>query len=68
MSMSDARLDVRVLAAEWLKDPAFKAEYDALEKEFAVASDRIRARMASPETKLTLQDTLADNSHASTTL
>jgi hypothetical protein len=43
MSMSDARLDVRVLAAEWLKDPAFRAEYDALEEEFSLAAALMRA-------------------------
>jgi hypothetical protein len=43
MSMSDARLDVRVLAAEWLKDPAFKAEYDAMEEEFSLAAPLMRA-------------------------
>jgi ribosome-binding protein aMBF1 (putative translation factor) len=29
---------------EWMKDPAFVAEYDALEEEFALASSLIKAR------------------------
>jgi ribosome-binding protein aMBF1 (putative translation factor) len=29
---------------EWLKDPKFKAEYDALEEEFALAQALIEAR------------------------
>jgi DNA-binding XRE family transcriptional regulator len=31
---------------EWRKDPAFLAEYDALEEEFALAGALIRARAA----------------------
>jgi ribosome-binding protein aMBF1 (putative translation factor) len=42
--MNATRLDVRVLAAEWLKDPVFKAEYDALEEEFSLAAALMRAR------------------------
>lgn len=33
-------------AMEWRKDPAFMAEYDALEDEFALAGALIRARAA----------------------
>ena len=32
--------------AEWMKDPAFRAEYDALEDEFAMMSALIKARTA----------------------
>src|ERR1700735_5022743 len=32
------------LHADWMKDPAYRAEYDALESEFALAAARIRAR------------------------
>ena len=32
------------LHEEWMKDPAFRAEYDALEEEFSLAAALIRAR------------------------
>jgi transcriptional regulator with XRE-family HTH domain len=32
------------IAKRWMKDPAFKAAYDALEEEFALARELIRAR------------------------
>jgi len=44
--------DMRILIpaeevhAEWTKDPAFRAEYDALEDEFAMMSAPIKARNA----------------------
>jgi ribosome-binding protein aMBF1 (putative translation factor) len=42
--MSNERIPVREAAKEWLKDPAFRAEYEALEPEFALASALIEAR------------------------
>jgi ribosome-binding protein aMBF1 (putative translation factor) len=42
--MSTKRIAVREAAKEWLKDPEFRAEYDALEEEFALASALITAR------------------------
>jgi hypothetical protein len=42
--MMNARLDVSEIAKEWMKDPAFKAEYDALEEEFSAAAARICSR------------------------
>ena len=36
--------DVRDLRVGWMKDPAYRGEYDALEAEFAIASALIRAR------------------------
>jgi ribosome-binding protein aMBF1 (putative translation factor) len=36
---------------EWRKDPAFVAEYDALEEEFALADTLIRARAAADMTQ-----------------
>jgi ribosome-binding protein aMBF1 (putative translation factor) len=42
--MSTKRIAVREAAKEWLKDPEFRAEYDALEGEFALASALIAAR------------------------
>ena len=35
------------LSAEWMKDPEYKAAYDALEEEFALASAVIEARIKS---------------------
>lgn len=32
------------MVADWKKDPAFKAEYDALEDEFALFDEAIKAR------------------------
>ena len=32
------------LKQEWLKDPAFKAEYDALAPEFEIAAELVKAR------------------------
>jgi ribosome-binding protein aMBF1 (putative translation factor) len=42
--MSTASLKVSELAKDWLKDPEFKAEYDALEDEFNLAPALIQAR------------------------
>jgi transcriptional regulator with XRE-family HTH domain len=35
---------IRDLHAEWMKDPAYQRDYDALEPEFALATALIRAR------------------------
>jgi hypothetical protein len=56
--MSNERLNVRELAAEWLKDPAFKAEYDALEEEFSLASAAVRARNGASMTQEQLAATM----------
>jgi ribosome-binding protein aMBF1 (putative translation factor) len=37
-------IPVEEAAKQWLKNPAFVAEYDALEEEFALATAMIRAR------------------------
>lgn len=42
--MSSGRIAMRDIAKEWLKDPEFRAEYEALEPEFALASALIEAR------------------------
>jgi ribosome-binding protein aMBF1 (putative translation factor) len=42
--MSSARIPMREIAREWLKDPELRAEYEALEPEFALASALIEAR------------------------
>ena len=34
------------MVAEWLQDPAFKAEYDSLEEEFALFDALVEARKA----------------------
>jgi ribosome-binding protein aMBF1 (putative translation factor) len=42
--MSSGRIAMRGIAEEWLKDPELRAEYEALEPEFALASALIEAR------------------------
>jgi transcriptional regulator with XRE-family HTH domain len=42
--MSRRFTPVEELASEWMKDPEFRAAYDALEDEFALASALIEAR------------------------
>jgi hypothetical protein len=42
--MGSVRIAMRKIAEEWLKDPEFRAEYEALEPEFALASALIEAR------------------------
>jgi ribosome-binding protein aMBF1 (putative translation factor) len=42
--MSREPIAVREAAKEWLKDPEFRAAYQALEEEFALASALIEAR------------------------
>jgi ribosome-binding protein aMBF1 (putative translation factor) len=39
-----SRIRVSGVAKKWLQDPAFRAEYDALEEEFALASAIVGAR------------------------
>ena len=45
--MSSERIPVRKAAEASLKDPEFRAEYEALEDEFALASALIEARSES---------------------
>jgi len=42
--MSRKFIPVEEVARDWMKDPAFRAEYDALEEEFELAKALIRAR------------------------
>jgi ribosome-binding protein aMBF1 (putative translation factor) len=42
--MSRREIAVETAATEWMKDPEFRAAYDALEDEFALARAMIRAR------------------------
>lgn len=42
--MTGSNITVEEAAQEWMKDPEFRAEYDALEDEFALASALIKAR------------------------
>lgn len=42
--MSSKHIQVREAAKAWLNDPEFRAEYEALEAEFALASALIAAR------------------------
>jgi DNA-binding XRE family transcriptional regulator len=44
------------VAKRWLKDPSFKAGYDALEEEFALASLVIEARTRAKLTQAELAD------------
>ena len=46
MSSKSKFIPVEEAAKEWMKDPEFRAEYDVLEEEFALASALIRARGA----------------------
>ena len=39
-----SRTLINDLAKEWMKDPAFRREYDALEEEFALATALLSAR------------------------
>jgi transcriptional regulator with XRE-family HTH domain len=38
-------IPLAVLKEKWMKDPAFKTEYDRLAPEFAIAAELIRARL-----------------------
>lgn len=49
--MSRKSIPVEEAAKDWRKDPEFRAEYDALEEEFALASALIRARGAAHMTQ-----------------
>ena len=42
--MKGKQIAVKTVAKQWLKDPAFVAEYDALADEFALVSALIAAR------------------------
>lgn len=44
-------IPVEEAAAEWMKDPEFRAAYDALEDEFALAAALIEARGAADMTQ-----------------
>ena len=49
--MTRKMISVEEAAKDWLKDPEFAAEYDALEEEFALAAALIRARNAADMTQ-----------------
>ena len=49
--MTSKRIAVRETAKAWLKDADFRAEYQALEEEFALASALIAARSRSGMTQ-----------------
>lgn len=49
-------LPFRELKRRWMKDPAFRKEYDALEPEFAVARQLIEARTRAGLTQQELAD------------
>jgi ribosome-binding protein aMBF1 (putative translation factor) len=49
--MNQKFIRVEEAAKQWLKDPAFVAEYDALEEEFTLAAAIIKARNAAAMTQ-----------------
>ena len=49
--MTRRYIPVEEAAKEWLKDPEFAAEYDALEEEFSLAAALMRARNAADMTQ-----------------
>lgn len=49
-------IPLKKVAKRWLKDPAFKAGYDALEEEFSLASLLIEARTRAKLTQSELAD------------
>ncbi|KAB2869706.1 MAG: helix-turn-helix transcriptional regulator [Bauldia sp.] len=49
--MGRTYIPVEEVAKEWMKDPAFRAAYDALEEEFALAEALIKARAAADMTQ-----------------
>lgn len=49
--MTRRYIPVEEVAREWMKDPAFRAAYDALEEEFALAEALIKARAAADMTQ-----------------
>jgi ribosome-binding protein aMBF1 (putative translation factor) len=54
-------IPVKAAVEEWRKDPEFRAAYDALEEEFAIASQIIEARARAGLT----QQQLAERMHTS---
>lgn len=56
--MTRKYIPVEEAAAAWMKDPAFRAEYDALEEEFALAGALIRARAAADMTQAQVADAM----------
>jgi ribosome-binding protein aMBF1 (putative translation factor) len=49
--MKETTIPVDDVARDWFKNPAFVAEYDALEEEFALADALIRARSVADMTQ-----------------
>ena len=47
---------IRDLHADWMKDPAYRTEFEALEGEFAIASALVRARAHAGLTQEQLAD------------
>ena len=50
--MTGISIPVEEAAKEWLKDPEFRAAYDSLEDEFALAAALIKARSGTNMTRL----------------
>ena len=49
-------VDISDLHDEWMKRPGYKAEYEALEEEFSLASEIIRARATADLTQAQLAE------------
>lgn len=56
--------DFKTLREEWLKDPEFKKEYDALSAEFQIAEEVLRARLKSKITQAELAEKVGTKASA----
>jgi DNA-binding XRE family transcriptional regulator len=56
--MSSLPVTMLEIAKEWLKDPEFRAEYKALEPEFALASALIEARSRAGMTQVQVAEAM----------
>jgi ribosome-binding protein aMBF1 (putative translation factor) len=52
------------IAAEWLKDPEVKAEYDRLGPEFEIATELIQARLRSGFSQMELAERMGTSQSA----
>lgn len=57
-------IPLKKVAKKWLKDPEFKAGYDALEEEFAIASVLIAARARAKLTQAELAEKMGTSQSA----
>jgi predicted transcriptional regulator len=57
-------IPLAVLKEKWMKNPAFKAEYDRLAPEFAIAAELIRARLRSGLSQIELAERMGTSQSA----